>query len=971
MIHLVPLNESLVDAVARFLAGKGRDLSSTLVVYPSRRLRVFLLDALGRHFPGAFFPPHLLTVDGFFQALHTRMEPAALEASELDAVLVLDAVLKDLFPAGTYGLTPGNDFLDRYPRLLQFMGAVEECLVEGARLEEIDRNVYSRFVELGEYHREYKDFLARLPRVVEGYTIGLARMNRASRGMIYSRVAAAAEAGEIALPDGLERVVFMGLSALNRSEQRLLQRIFSDQAVELFMRTDADALADDDSPFALQRQTLDLLGGERGPAGESRTRWNAFAGRVKLHPCGDRETMMAALYRELSAAVATCRTPAELLRIGVVLPDAGALVPFVQGVVSRFDMNMREIPFNITLGYPFSRTPLFQLLDGMLNLARQRRGDLFPARLYLDLLRHPYVKLSGGGEDADALLRGALHRAESWIHRENRLQVSPQEIELQAEESVAGGAAAREAVAAMHRRFLPGGSDDLDSLCAGLEQGIRPLREVPGYLFLADTVDAALAALEELRGLIRDARPGVLEGSLKAGANFIHNYLAHREIHFQGSPLKGIQVMGLLEFRGLSFDRVYVLDAVEGTLPRSRKQDPLLPRDVRAALGIRQHTDWEQLFAVDFFSLTAASQVNVFWSEDAGWAPAHRSRFIERMLLEVEKQGGGSLPEVRFVPRFQPPQVRLSRVNKDETIRAKLSVMAFSPSALETYLHCPLRFYFQRILGLDQRQRLETDPDAGELGGLLHQALFRLYGGENPVIPDPGAWDSRLQAILEEEYRRGGFDPDSGVGRMRLWMFQQRLADFVLTDLEKLRENGTRLLGLEKEYHAEIAVEGVGNPVPLTGRCDRVEQQGNRVRVVDYKSGGSFRASTKEGIPEEAPELHNLPEAEYSDALESMAGNLKGFQLYTYMLMLHGKDAIPLEHLDAEYVFLRETEDRNRRVPVFKDALSAEERAEQIRRFRSHLDVLIRDIFLRADFIPIPDEQNCKHCPFRTPCGNI
>jgi len=89
------------------------------------------------------------------------------------------------------------------------------------------------------------------------------------------------------------------------------------------------------------------------------------------------------------------------------------------------------------------------------------------------------------------------------------------------------------------------------------------------------------------------------------------------------------------------------------------------------------------------------------------------------------------------------------------------------------------------------------------------------------------------------------------------------------------------------------------------------------------------------------------------------------------MLMLQAKDDIPPEHLAAEYIFLRESGEKNRREPVFKPSLSPEERAEQITRFRCHLDSLLRDIFLRPDFIPIPNEQYCKHCPFRTQCGNI
>ena len=971
MIHLVPLRESLVERVARSLAEKKESLSSTLVVYPSRRLRIFLLDALGRRFSGSFFPPRLLTVDGFFKYLYFRSFPLHEEASELEAALALDAALHSLFPGGTYGLVPGEAFLDRYPRVMQFLGAVEECLVEGARWRDMDREIFSRYVELGEYHREYRDFLARLPRVVEDYVARLDGAGRASRGMMYSRVAAAAERGDLDLPGGVERVVFAGLTALNKSEQSVLTRIFRDHSAELFMRTDAAALDAAGSPFALHRQTINLLGGARDPGGEGEVRWNRFSGRVKLHPGADRETMMAALYKEISAAVDDCADPEALLRIGVVLPDAAALVPFIQGVVSRFDMAEREIPFNITLGYPFARTPLFQLMDCMLDLARERKGDAFPAHLYLDLLRHPYVKLSGGGEDADVRLRGAIHRLESWIHRENRLTVSPAELERRAEMDEAGGADARRAVEEMHRRFLVFDADTLDSLCRGLERGVRPLREVKGYLFLEDTVDTALAALEELRGMIRDSGSGVMEGSRKARTGFVYNFLAHREIRFQGSPLKGIQVMGLLEFRGLSFDRVFIMDAVEGTLPRSRKHDPLLPRDVRAALGIRQHTDWEQLFAVDFFSLTAASRVDIFWSEDEGWAPANRSRFIERMLLETEKQGKASLPVVRFVPRFEPPKTRLSRMDKDETIREKLASMAFSPSALETYLNCPLRFFYQRILGLDVRDRLEADPDAGELGGLLHQALFRLYGEDKPAVPAPGNLEVRLDTILREEYSRGGFDPGSGIGRMRLWMFQRRLTDFVSRDVEQMRERGTRLLGLEKEYRAEITVTDLENPVPLTGRLDRMEKEGSLVRVVDYKSGGHFRASSKDGIPEEAPELHGLPEEKYTEVLGKMARDLKGFQLYAYMTMLQVKDEVSPEHLAAEYVFLRETGEKNRREPVFKPSLSPEERAEQITRFRCHLDSLLRDIFLRPDFIPIPNEQYCKHCPFRTQCGNI
>jgi hypothetical protein len=210
---------------------------------------------------------------------------------------------------------------------------------------------------------------------------------------------------------------------------------------------------------------------------------------------------------------------------------------------------------------------------------------------------------------------------------------------------------------------------------------------------------------------------------------------------FEAEPLSGLQVLGMLETRLLSFSRVYVLDAVEDLLPGVAPHDPLLPDALRHLLGLADSRQRDVVAAYTFFRLImGASEVGLFYRagvQSAGLFDdkPQRSRFVEQLLWEVEKRRGKivepgepplstvSLP-LRAIPR------REAAVDKTPAVRRALARVLEKPlssSLLDDYLLCPLRFYYRRVLRLSPLEEVAEEGDVAELGILVHAVLREAF----------------------------------------------------------------------------------------------------------------------------------------------------------------------------------------------------------------------------------------------------
>lgn len=997
MIRLIDLSEDLIEAAVDEIVKTGNlDFSDAIVVYPSQRIGFFLRDRLSRRLRKNYFPPKLLTQDQFLNVLFDANCPGFELIGDLEGALLVFRAVNEVFQGSNfYGGGDRLHFPGFFPWAMQILRALEETMVEGASFEKLNPDIFREFVHYGDYHREYRQFIMELPRLVQVFSRMLRKKRKATRGLVYQTVANLAEMEELRLPDastaGL-RLIFLGFYALNHCEEKLFRHLYAHYDACMILRTDTAALKDPASPFYLHHRILKVLNGDvfvEGDASE-KSRWNKLSSKVLLYASSNRETMMAQVYDVLSKVVQSKDSEDELLRIGVVLPDAASLIPFVQGVVSRFEMEQTKVPFNISLGYPFERTPLFQMIDLMLKVKENQKGGQFYSPDYLNLIRHPYVKLSVHEESGADVVRWALHIVEDQLGRHNLLYFSITELEsllgdsleASSEIDVETGEKIMAAVQYTHKKFLKLGDISFIQSCRWLRDAILAIeRNRGGYLFLQEYIASALTALEGIVSFTEENESEFLEADFKSTAKFIRHYLTRTDIHFRGSPLRGIQVMGMLEFRGLSFDEVIVLDAVEGILPQSNRYDPLLPYDIRRVLHIQVYSDWEQLFAYNFFSLIGGSKKShVFWPEKQGFDRGTRSRFIERIVYEIEKERGiADYPNlVKSRIDFLPETCTLKRAKKNEKMKERIGAMRFSPSSLETYIQCPLRFYFERVLRLVEREEIDAGLDASDFGHIIHDTLNEVYKGKilqmNGLTPE--TLKSFLREKLQQQFLHKGFKQLSGVGKIRLWVLTEKLTEFVQFDQQRLQTGGIQIIGFEEELELLLKVEGLDHDVMINGRIDRIEKDNGRTRIVDYKTGRDFPVKVNRGHMTLAVEdLRFMQEKSYLDALNTISETYKNFQVLLYMLMYNAVKVKDYEKMDAAYMFLRSPPTFFREVFVQgrKDtAVEPHEKKIIMERFIANLRSIIRDIHHRDAFIAnSADDRYCSYCPFRVPCGNL
>ena len=466
-----------------------------------------------------------------------------------------------------------------------------------------------------------------------------------------------------------------------------------------------------------------------------------------------------------------------------------------------------------------------------------------------------------------------------------------------------------------------------------------------------------LAVVERLLETARE-----LAGSLIAGERFapselfrlLRERVEEEVVSFSGSPLAGVQVLGLFETRALDFDTVVMMDVNESVLPRLRVHEPLIPRDVMLALGLDRLEREEEIQRYQFTRLVAGGR-DVHLVYRVG-GDAERSRFIETLVWERERvcarDGGaaGVMHPIRWSFAFAPlPAAR--PIPKTEEIVGVLRSMRYSASAVDTYLNCPLRFHYQYVLRLREAQEPGEEPGSGDIGTFLHDLLRERYA---PFVGKKLRIDAAFRrAFMRELDRR--FD-EQVEPRMRADAFmvhdivRYRMERFLDAEERRLEDAPVRVAAVEKEYAGTLGVDG--ESVAFRARIDRVDLvDGTTPLILDYKSGSAAKAPR---LPVEVPS---------ADVRRVLKETMHSFQLPVY-IHCHGalRGAIP----DAALYSLREPEE----LSFLFEGIPQGERRKLVGGALEALRALIREVFDPAvPFAPDDGEPTyCGICPYQSLC---
>ncbi|WP_035251317.1 PD-(D/E)XK nuclease family protein [Desulfocurvus vexinensis] len=959
-----------IAALADLLLGPngpgGADLRRCLVVFPHRRPARHLMHHLATRadVPKPLFLPRMTAVDQWLPALARELDPAPLRtAGLLDRVgLLREAVAALPRPGPLRALAAAPERFFPWGRHLA--GLMEELLRHGATPQDLHHLQ-------GEVHDTAAALLERLRAIHDGYLRALDARGWTTPGLDAARVARRADE----LPALLAgwQVFLVGFHAPTGTEMAVLRALAEAETAQVVWHSDPALARNPARAHWACREHARWLADWHARAEPLGPAAQDTAPAVRFHEGFD-------LHSQLGALRAVLADPGARQGHGdtaVILPDTGALMPVLH------HLPVKDV--NISMGYPLARSSLLRLVETVLRLQETSPGPgRYAWREVVALIRHPYVKML---EPRPGLpLRGLLREMERAIRRGGTvfapLDWAPDPAalpegtlppEADPEQALA---LLREALEACLTAFEGLGSlEALGRALLGLARALVPEGgEQTWHRFPVDAeclyrlTAVVVPALTDSHISRDPAGQGVLFSILR-------QMLAAERVPFEAEPLTGLQVLGMLESRLLRFARVCVLDATEEHLPGSPAHDPLLPDPLRALLGLPDARQRAQVAAHNFHRLVAgAREVHLFYHTGvSGSGPlggrSVRSRFVEQLLWEEEKRlgrivrgnDGGPLDTlalpVRPLPRPTPGLAKTPAIHA--RLQRLLTTRALSPSLLDDYLACPLRFFHKRLTPLREPDTVSEDGDHRELGTLVHAVLKDFLAPlrerrTNLAALDPAPLLDEFSARLEAApfFRQMPYDLRLGlraVGR-------ERLRRFLASSPE------TTVVLLEHPVQAALAVDALD--VRLEGTLDRVDRRPGGDVVLDYKTGAlappPLSAWRDEALWErvEAWEPGRDP-----GLLADLHAALRGVQLPLYgWLYWQTTDILPA---NAAWVELR---DSGAEKPLFGERMVPHERETALTELTPlAVRLLVRHMREDERFEAAPG-PHCAWCPFGFSC---
>jgi CRISPR/Cas system-associated exonuclease Cas4 (RecB family) len=842
------------------------------LVFPNRRAILYFRKYLGELLTKPAFSPRLLTIEDFiagfsnlkvpdklelisrlhqsYQAVVRKRDEHENESEPFDRFYFWgDMLLRDFDEADKYMVDAKHLFRDLSHQ--KELDTSFDFLTE--EQQEFLKSFWSNFDENQSLNkRKFLHVWRQLPEVYNHFKNNLRESNFAYEGMLHREVAGNLSSGGALQPLQNKRVFkFAGFNALTVTEEIILAHFIEKENAEIFWDLDSyyvNNKTQEAGKFFRQYQDHRVFGKTFPadiPANFLNKKNEIYRPNIQLfgaaQPVGQAKLMSEILQTQLNSL-----NPEETL---IVLPDEKLLIPVLHGISGKVDS------LNVTMGFPLSSTPLFNLVEILIDLQLTRKGDHFNHRQVLALLGHPYSMaadaISANNKRKEILKHNWVHIPESFLATETNLH------------------------RITFRNFLPVEASD-DEINVHLIQYLKTITIEIGSLPSLSNFDKEYAfhflkffnRLEEiLAGSSgKNTTPAVgsprtekekskaLKDSLKSSLRLIRQLVQSHKIPFSGEPLSGLQVMGVLETRNLDFKNVFVLSLNEGAFPAISSKGSYIPFNIRKAYGLPTVEHQDAIYSYLFYRmLQRAENVFLFYnSETDVLGQGEMSRYLQQLLFE----SGVDIEKKVLHNPIQPLDIQPIVVTKNASVIAEMLKLnegnsyfqGISPSALNTYIECRLRFYFRHIAKIKEPNEVEEELDARVLGNFLHDVMEKFYrqittqkNSKSVEREDFVGYDDIIEQLIDDvfikEYR---LDPGKKVSYEG-----QRL---VVKEIVK--SFASRIIEMDKVYAPftiealeqggltyEIKINHPPYKAVLNGKIDRVDSKDGLLRIIDYKTG--------------------------------------------------------------------------------------------------------------------------------------
>ena len=939
------------------------NLAHTAVVFPNKRAGLFFNEYLAQESDSPIWSPAYVSISELFRSLSPW---------EVGDPVKLVCELYKIFRRETQSTETLDDFYFWGEMLISDFDDADKNRVDTdklfSNLQDL-RNIMDDYTFIDDEQEEairqfFQNFSIErrtalkerfislwdvLGNIYKGFRESLASQNIAYEGMMYRHVIEHLDVDKLPY----EKYVFVGFNVLNKVEHTLFTQlkdvgkaVFYWDYDEFYMKENRQAVTHEAGEF-IRRNLRDF------PSPLSGELFKNLSKPKEVH------------YIASSTENAQARYLPQWIRNNLTTPEKETAVvlcneALLQPVLHSLPAEVKHV--NITMGFPLSQTPVYSFLIALLEL--HTHGFNFKSGRYtfqsvVTLLKHPYTRQ----------LTGQAELLEKELTRNNRFYPLPGELGKDE---------------FLTRLFTPL-SGNLN-LCIRLSE---TLQQVAG-IYQANTsgtedTDAfnqlyreslfkAYTTINRFRTLIEEDELTVQSETFR---RLLVKVLSATNIPFHGEPAIGMQVMGVLETRNLDFRHLVLLSVNEGQLPKSGGDSSFIPYNLRKAFGMTTIEHKIAVYAYYFYRLLQrAERITLIYNTSSdGLNRGEWSRFMLQFLIEWPH------PITRqFLEAGQSPQGTSSiTVEKTPDVMRQMQSLfdvranpkaKFSPSALNYYLDCPLKFYYRYVAGLSAPDEVSAEIDSATFGSIFHYAAEHIYKDlttHGKVINKEALEtllrnDVKLQDYVDTAFKKLFFNvpqnekPEyNGVQLINSAVIARYLKQLLQNDL---RYAPFTFIASEMEVDEPIDIQTPKGVIKsrIGGIIDRMDSKDGTLRIVDYKTGGD--ADTPPHV-----ESLFIPDKKRSNYV---------FQTFLYAAIMCRKQPTMKIAPALLYIHRAATETYS---PVIqmgesrKPKEAVEDFSKYEKEYRERLQGLLEEIFNpEKSFTQTEIIEKCTYCDFKALC---
>lgn len=939
------------------------NLAHTAVVFPNKRAGLFFNEYLAQESESPIWSPAYVSISELFRSLSPW---------EVGDPVKLVCELYKIFRRETQSTETLDDFYFWGEMLISDFDDADKNKVDTdklfSNLQDL-RNIMDDYTFIDDEQEEairqfFQNFSIErrtalkerfislwdvLGNIYKGFRESLASQNIAYEGMMYRHVIEHLNVDKLPY----EKYVFVGFNVLNKVEHTLFTQlkdagkaVFYWDYDEFYMKENRQAVTHEAGEF-IRRNLRDF------PSPLSGELFKNLSKPKEVH------------YIASSTENAQARYLPQWIRNNLTTPEKETAVvlcneALLQPVLHSLPAEVKHV--NITMGFPLSQTPVYSFLIALLEL--HTHGFNFKSGRYtfqsvVTLLKHPYTRQ----------LTGQAELLEKELTRNNRFYPLPGELGKDE---------------FLTRLFTPL-SGNLN-LCIRLSE---TLQQVAG-IYQANTsgtedTDAfnqlyreslfkAYTTINRFRTLIEEDELTVQSETFR---RLLVKVLSATNIPFHGEPAIGMQVMGVLETRNLDFRHLVLLSVNEGQLPKSGGDSSFIPYNLRKAFGMTTIEHKIAVYAYYFYRLLQrAERITLMYNTSSdGLNRGEWSRFMLQFLIEwphpITRQfleAGQSPQGTSPITVEKTPDV-MRRMQSLFDVRANPKAK-FSPSALNYYLDCPLKFYYRYVAGLSAPDEVSAEIDSATFGSIFHYAAEHIY--KDLTTHGKVINKEALETLLRNEVKLQDY-VDTAFKKLFFNVPQNEKPEYngvqlinsavIARYLKQLLQNDLRyapftFIASEMEVDEPIDIQTPKGVIKsrIGGIIDRMDSKDGTLRIVDYKTGGD--ADTPPHV-----ESLFIPDKKRSNYV---------FQTFLYAAIMCRKQPTMKIAPALLYIHRAATETYS---PVIqmgeprKPKEAVEDFSKYEKEYRERLQGLLEEIFNpEKSFTQTEIIEKCTYCDFKALC---